>query len=164
MDAWFRLMAEAMRGSSDAQAALKALGATPWTPEALAGWMAQYLPLGAVPANPAAFGASLEDLWRMMGLVPRSRYLELLERYEALRTRLEEAEVTIQRLRALLEERGREGEARTVLDLWAQSVEATLQAQRAWMRTWTSPAQPGSQARDTERQAPTPSNRDPEPH
>jgi hypothetical protein len=77
---------------------------------------------------------SIEQFWNMLGLVPRYRYDELEERYEALRSRLEEAEVTIQRLRKLMDEKGREPEARQVLDSWASAVGETLRMQAGIMR------------------------------
>jgi hypothetical protein len=85
--------------------------------------------------SPEAFEAWLEEWWKMMGAVPRSRYLEVLERCETLRRRLEEAEATISRLRGMLEE-GRQEEARKVLDLGEQMLEETLKAQAEWTRAW----------------------------
>jgi len=70
------------------------------------------------------------------GVVPRSRDVELLERYEALRARLEEAEVTIRRLKRLLSEKGHEGDAEKLLDIWSTAVGETLKSQADWMRTW----------------------------
>jgi hypothetical protein len=66
--------------------------------------------------------------------VPRSRYVELLERYEALRARLEEAEVTIRRMKRLLSEKGHEGDAQKLLDLWSSAVGETLKSQAEWMQ------------------------------
>jgi hypothetical protein len=80
---------------------------------------------------------SIEQFWGLLGLVPRYRYDELDERHQALRARLEEAEVTIQRLRKLMDERGREPEARELLDSWATAVRDTLDLQADIMRSMT---------------------------
>jgi hypothetical protein len=77
----------------------------------------------------------IEQFWYLLWLVPRYRYDELQERYEALRTRLEEAEVTIQRLRRLMDERGREPEARRLLDSWGSALSETLKMQAGMMRS-----------------------------
>jgi hypothetical protein len=147
MEAWFRLIAEAMRGTAEAQAAVRSLTESATDPEEMARWMVRFLPPGTDTSGYAAFGEWLEEWWRMMGFVPRSRYLELLERYEILRARLEEAERTIQHLRAMLGVRGQEEEARKVLDLWETALQETLKTQAEWMRTWMAV---GSERTDSE--------------
>ena len=130
---WFRLLAEAARGTRAAQATIRSLASL--TPDKLARGIVRWLPAGVTPPAPESLVKWTEDLWSRIGVVPRSRYLELLERYEALRSRLEEAEVTIQRLKRLLSEKGREGDAQKLLDLWSNTVGETLRSQAEWMRT-----------------------------
>jgi hypothetical protein len=70
-----------------------------------------------------------------MGVVPRSRYLELLERYEILRTKLEKADETIHKLRAMLG-KDHEQDAQKILNMWDTMLQESLKAQAEWMRTW----------------------------
>jgi hypothetical protein len=79
----------------------------------------------------------MEQIWALLGVVPRYRHEELQERYEALRSRLEEAEVTIHRLRGELDEKEREPEARQVVDAWGEAVGRTLRMQADLMRSFT---------------------------
>jgi hypothetical protein len=135
-EAWFRLLAEAARGTRTAQATIRSLADGNLTPEKLARRIARWLPVGVAPPGADTINQWTEELWSAIGVVPRSRYQELLERYEALRARLEEAEVTIRRLKRLLSEKGHEGDAEKVLDLWANAVGETLRSQAEWMRGW----------------------------
>jgi hypothetical protein len=137
LEAWHRLMAEAVRGTGEGREALKSLAESPTTPDDLARWWARFMPAGVARSRPEAFEAWLEEWWKLMGVVPRSRYLELLERCELLRSRLQEAESTISRLRAVVGVRGQEQEARRTLDLGAKALAETLKAQTEWMRLWT---------------------------
>lgn len=131
---WLRLLAEAARGTRAAQSTIRSLASL--TPEKLARRIGRWLPAGVAPPAAESLAQWTEELWSRIGVVPRSRYQELLERYEALRLRLEEAEVTIQRLKRLLSEKGREGDAQKLLDLWSNAVGETLRSQAEWMRTW----------------------------
>ena len=78
----------------------------------------------------------MEQIWALLGVVPRYRHEELQERYEALRSRLEDAEVTIHRLRGELDEKEREPEARQVVDAWGEAVGRTLRMQADLMRSF----------------------------
>jgi hypothetical protein len=131
---WFRLLAEAARGTRTAQSTIR--GLADLTPDKLARQIGRWLPAGVAPPAAESLAQWTEELWSRIGVVPRSRYQELLERYEALRARLEEAEVTIQRLKRLLSEKGHEGDAQKLLDLWSSAVGETLRSQAEWMRTW----------------------------
>lgn len=150
---WLRLMSEAMRGAADAQEAIRALGEMPTTPDQLTRWFTRFMPmagLGASSAAPDTFRDWLEDSWRMMGVVPRYRYLELLERYELLRQRLEEAEKKIQMMRTtMLSGKVPEQEAQKVLDMWEGMLQDTLKLQADWMRAWTA----GSEKKDASEEA-----------
>lgn len=134
-EGFFRLLAEAARGTRAAQSTVRDLVDGKLGPEALVRQVASFLPAGVMPPTPASIQKWTEDVWSTVGVVPRSRYVELLERYEALRARLEEAEVTIRRLRRLLEESGHEDDAKKILDLWSNAVGETLRSQADWMRT-----------------------------
>jgi hypothetical protein len=135
-EAWFRLLADAARGTRTAQSTIRSLADGELTPEKLTRQISRWLPAGVAPPSADLLKQWTEDLWSTIGVVPRSRYVELLERYEALRARLEEAEVTIRRLKRLLSEKGHEGDAQKVLDLWSNAVGETLKSQAEWMRTW----------------------------
>ena len=135
LEAWFNLMSEAMHGSSDEQHLMKALSGSTNTSEETMRMMMRFMPPGMGPLQPEAFNEWMEEWWRMMGVVPRHRYLELLERYELLRTRLEESERTSRRLQSMIGEK-RQEEAQKVLDFWGSSLEETLKAQADWMRAW----------------------------
>jgi hypothetical protein len=134
-------MSEAMRGTADAQEAVKSLGEMPTTPDQLTRWMTRFMPMalaGHPTATPDAFRDWLEDSWRMMGVVPRYRYLELLERYELLRQRLEDAEKKVQKMRTtMLIDKVPEQEAQKVLDMWEGMLQETLKLQADWMRAWS---------------------------
>lgn len=148
METWLRLTAEAARGAGEAREAVKSLGEAPTTPDELVRWWGRFMPPGVDLTKPEQFEAWLEQWWRALGVVPRSRYLELLERYEGLRTRLEEAEATIQRLRTTLGQGGRQEEARKILDVWESTLQGTLEAQAEWMRAWTSQHGKGDRSTD----------------
>src|SRR5215470_14305131 len=99
-EAWFTLMAEAMRGTKEAQEAFQSLSKGTLDPADLNRWIATFMPgLGSSAAREQPGGPEqwLEDWWRMMGVVPRARYLELLEKYDTLTRRLEQARETIEK-------------------------------------------------------------------
>lgn len=139
MDLWLRLMSDALRGTADAQEAVRALGEMPTTPDQLTRWMSRFMPMSAGQTpRPEMMGDWLEDAWRMMGVVPRYRYLELLERHEILRSRLEQAEKTIQSLRKVTAgAKIPEQEVQQILNLWEGMLQETLSMQADWMRGWT---------------------------
>jgi len=152
MEFWLRLMSDAMRGAADAQKAIRLLGEMPMTPDQLTRWMAQFMPVAAAQTSkPEMLGDWLEDTWRMMGVVPRYRYLELLERCELLRRRLEQAEKTIQKMRkATSGGKMPEQEVQQVLDMWEGMLQETLSMQAEWMRGWTSTDRPAEKGEEPE--------------
>ena len=137
IEAWLRLMQETMQGAGRAQETLRGLGEAWKSPEELNRWMESVPPLRSGFSSSEEFREWMQEWWKMMGVVPRSQYLELLERYDVLRTRLEEAEATIQRLRATLGVKGQEKQAKEILDHWETATHAALKAQSEWLRTWT---------------------------
>lgn len=150
LEAWFTLMAEAARGSAEAQEAFKALAEASANPDELRRWQARFMPLAGAPAKSEAFEEGLEEWWRMMGVVPRSRYLDLLERYELLRNKLEKAEETIRTLRAMLGQ-GQEQEAQRLANLWETMLQESLKTQAEWMRAWAASA--GQEKKDEEQKS-----------
>ena len=152
MELWLRLMSEAMRGTADAQEAMRSLGEMPMTPDQLTRWMARFMPVAVgQTSKPEVLGDWLEDTWRMMGVVPRYRYLELLERCELLRRRLEEAEKTIKKMRkATSGGKMPEQEAQQILNMWEGMLQDTLSMQAEWMRAWTTTNSTKEKGEETE--------------
>jgi hypothetical protein len=137
LEDWLRLTADALKGAEQARKALDALGSTPLTPEALSRWTRLWLgEKSSQSPDPSALQDAVEEYWKALGVVPRHRYLELLDRYEELKARLEEAESTVKNLRELLAERGQEGAARGALDEWERLTRQALETQAEWARTW----------------------------
>ncbi len=144
MEAWFTLMAEAMRGTEQAQTALKSVPMG--DPEAWQKWMNQFMP-NATSGTASAFEENLEDWYQMMGVVPRARYLDALEKIDILQRRLEKAQETIETLRADRKD-SQTDEAKQALDTWSQMLNETLKTQTEWMRAWTENNEPGSAKQD----------------
>ena len=142
VELWLRMTADALRGSSDAQRALGALGQGQVTPTSLDAWMKLWLVDGTQSgggvsrAEVAEFHTMLEDWWRLLGVVPRYRYDELNRHYDELKRRLEESEHAVRRLRRTLGQGGEQAEARSVLDTWENLTEQTLATQSEWARRW----------------------------
>lgn len=135
IDSWFRLMGEAMGGSSEAQDAFKLLtGSSPNQADMLR-WMGRFMP-AATGMNMSQFEGFedwIEQWWRVMGVVPRYRYLELLERNEELRRKLEDSEKA--RKRGLPNISGQPAEeAQKAMNLWGNMLDETLKLQSDWMR------------------------------
>jgi hypothetical protein len=141
LEAWHRMMAEAMRGAGDAQGVLKAFAEAKNPAEWFARWMQQ----NDLPGSPKqALGAGgdeaseewLEQWYRAMGVVPRGRYLELLERYDTLRRELEQARDRIERLEKAQGTTTQERAADDMMEVWKSSLDETLRAQRDWMQSF----------------------------
>lgn len=138
LESWLRLTADALRGAEEARKALEVLGTNPLTPEALAAWARAWMPREAAAASgPGEMQALVEEYWKTLGVVPRQRYLELLERCEELKSRLEEAETTVKNLRELLAARGRSQEAAGAIGDWEEMTRKALETQAQWARSWT---------------------------
>jgi len=71
----------------------------------------------------------------MIGVVPRARYLELLEKHDALRCELKKAQEAIRKLHETLGHKG-EPYAKNVVDVWNAMLDETLEAQAEWIRVW----------------------------
>jgi flagellar biosynthesis/type III secretory pathway chaperone len=101
--------------------------------------MTRFMPAGVGTVQARAVSESLEEYWRMMGVVPRYRYLEVLERNEQLRRQLEEADRTIQQLQPMANAVVPQEEAQKMFNLWGSMLEETMKAQQEMLRTWTAP-------------------------
>jgi len=142
IQSWFSLMSEAMGGSSEAQEAFRALTGSVTTQDQMMRWMTQFMPAAAAagvvsPTQSKMFGEWIENWWKMMGVVPRHRYLELLERSEGLRRQLEDCEQTRKLTTlpgAMSEQTGQARQA--AVNLWGSMVDETLKLQADWMRNW----------------------------
>jgi hypothetical protein len=145
LEMWLRLTADAVRGADDARRALQALSQGPLSGDAFSRWLQQWQPGGSFGSPGEAVGAGeelkaiAEEWWKAMGVVPRYRYTELLEHYEQLKTKLQEAEETISRLKRLIRQEGREAEASAVLEAWEKVTQETLRMQEEWVRLWSDP-------------------------
>ncbi len=137
IEGWLRLVTETMQGGGRAQETFRSLAEAWKSQEELNKWMQRFLPVRSETSRPEEVREWIEDWWKVMGVVPRSRYLELLDRSEVLRARLEEAEATIQRLRATVGVKGQEMQANEILNVWESTIQTTLKAQNEWLRTWT---------------------------
>jgi hypothetical protein len=137
IESWLRLVTETMRGGDRAQETFRCLAEAWKSQEELNKWMQRFLPGRSETSRPEEVREWIEDWWKVMGVVPRARYLELLERSEVLRARLVEAEATIQQLRATVGVKGQEMQANEILNVWETTIQTTLKAQNEWLRTWT---------------------------
>lgn len=142
VEMWLRMTADAVRGADEAQKALKSLSRGPLSTEFLEEWMQAWMPAAASSGREEAregareLGELVEEWWKAAGVVPRYQYLEVLERYQEVKAKLEEAEQTIGQLRRLLQERGHEEEAARVLDTWERVTREALRVQEEWARAW----------------------------
>lgn len=155
--AWSRLMATAVRDTTELQQALQNREEKMHPAEWLARWMRQN-DLPGAPSDPDDLSDEwLEQWYRMMGVVPRSRYLRLLERHEKLRDELEAATRRIERLRNRSDAPPQEA-ANEALRYWQQTLEDTLEAQSQWLASMHPPR--GDTA-DTDDDAAGPDDEDP---
>jgi hypothetical protein len=128
-EAWFHLMEEAMHGPGGAREAIRLLADLWKSPEEINRWMERFIPLRSGLSGPEGFRELVEEWWKTIGVVPGSRHLELQEKCEILKARLEEAKATIQQMRTTLAIKGpgRERE---------QSLNKNLNLQTDWTKFW----------------------------
>lgn len=150
LETWFRLVAEAMQNTQEAQ---KLFANMPQSPEAIASfqkWLALFAPGMEIPtavSQPEVMAEWLETWQKTMGVVPRTRYLELLEKADALERRVRELEEINRQLRAMLEGREQQVEtAQTMAELWGQMVQEGIKTQTQWMEAWAEKEGPGEAA------------------
>jgi hypothetical protein len=140
METWMNLVTEAMRGNGDARETVRTITGSSMRPDELLRLMTRFMPAGTVPFQAEALNEWLEEYWRMMGVVPRYRYLDLLERYEQLRLRLEETEKSRQ---LPMMSAAQPEEAQKVFGLWSSMMEETMKAQQEMLKAWTPNAAEG---------------------
>jgi hypothetical protein len=140
MEAWFNLMAEAMKGSHETKNMFQSLSEMSGKTEEMGQWARKFMPMALnFSGKPDVFEDWLEESWQIMGVVPRARYLDLLEKNDNLQRKLEKAEATIERLKNKLNEGKKSGDDSTeTVEFWNSMVEDALRAQTEWMRSWTS--------------------------
>ena len=120
-----------MHGPGGAREAIRLLADAWKSPEEVNNWMERFIPLRSELSGPEGFRGLVEEWWNMIGVVPGSRHLELQEKCEILKARLEEAKATIQQMRTT---QGIQGRAREMLDLWERAIQRTLTIQNEWLR------------------------------
>lgn len=140
ISAWLSLL-KAVEGSAEAMEAVVSLGS-----ELTRDQLAELIARARAPRRTTT-DQQLERIWQILGVVPRQRYDQLFRRYETLRVRLEEAEATIQELRQLMDQKGREAEVRDLLDAWASAVSDTLKIHGRFLRSLTGLGQPSEPRR-----------------
>ncbi len=146
MEAWLSMMTEAVRGNTDARAAVQAMTMAPMRPDEMLRLMTTFMPPGIAPVQAEVFNDWLEEYWKAMGVVPRYRYLELLERYERARERVEELERFTRsrtQLSSSLERTGNDS-AERVLSMWGKVMEDSMKMQQEMLKTWMTTAADGT--------------------
>jgi hypothetical protein len=78
---------------------------------------------------------ALEQVWRLLGVVPRYRYEELMERYGTLRRRVEEAERGLSEVQRTMQRAEREADAKDALDAWGALVRRTISGSAGIVRS-----------------------------
>lgn len=145
MEAWLTLVNEAMHGTKDSQDAMRMLSSVSANTSELSQWMMKFMPMAsAMPNTPQveAFQDMLDNWYQGMGVVPRSRYLDLLEKYDKVQRRLEKAEETIAALRGYSETKTQtEEEAKKMLNMWSGMFEETVKTQLNLMKSWSQQTQ-----------------------
>ena len=129
-EALFRLLADAFKGVAAARDALRALAEMPKRPEEFYEWIQTHAPNLGDLVRSEVFGEQYDEWLRLVGFVPRSRYLELLERYEILHSKMEEAEKTRQQVQSKLDP---SHVASELLNVMGTTLEKTLQSQKQWI-------------------------------
>lgn len=137
METWFQLMSDAMRGSSEAQEAFRSLTGSATTTNDMYQWMGRFMPSGVSMSQAEVFTDWVEQWWKAMGVVPRHRYLEALERNEDLRRRLEDCEKQLSRNAPnLFSMAGQPEDAQRAFSMWSSTMEDMLKMQSEWMQNW----------------------------
>lgn len=147
LEAWYRLMAEAMRETADTQKFIDRLGEGAHPAEWMARWMKQR-GADAPPAPEDLPDEWLEQWYKTMGVVPRSRYLKLLERHEALRQELDRARKKIERLGGSFDSAEQQEAAEDLMNIWKSTLDETMKAQSEWMRAFSEPPSDAPEEKD----------------
>lgn len=137
METWLNMVGDAVRGDTDARDTIRSITGAGMRPDEMVRLMTRFAPAGVTPVQAEVFNEWLEEYWKTMGVVPRYRYLELLERYEQLRLRLDEAERANRQLSPMMAAAAQPEEAQRVLGMWGSMIEETLKAQQEWLKSWS---------------------------
>ncbi len=135
---WFRLLADAARGTTQAREAMEAFSKV-GDPSDFSRWMTQFMPGAGAPSEAPA---AMEQWWELMGVVPRARYQKLLEHAERLRAKLEEAEKTIEELRRMVVGGGQNEEAARLMKTWESAMREGVKSYTEWLDAWSRAMQP----------------------
>lgn len=101
-------------------------------PSSLEDMQRWYKTVSALVENPEAKNMQ-EEWFKAMGVVPRERYLALLERHEEVIRQLEAAEAQIKTLKALVAKDALGVEGEKVFNTWQSAFEKTLEVQSSWL-------------------------------
>jgi hypothetical protein len=135
MEAWLNLVTEAVRGNNDARETVRTISGASMRPDEMVRVMTRFMPAGVMPMQTETVNEWLEEYWKSIGVVPRYRYLDLLERYEQLRLRVEELEQS-KRHPMMGTGAAQTEDARKVMDLWGTFMQETLKAQQSMLQAW----------------------------
>jgi hypothetical protein len=148
MEEWLQLLAQMMQGTQEAQKAFATMSQSPGAMAGFQKWLDLFTPgieLPKAESQPEMMTSWLENWQKAMGVVPRARYLELLEKLDALERRVRDLEDMNRRLKALLEGREQQEETtQSLAKLWGQMAENSIKTQAAWMEAWTNSEPPGA--------------------
>lgn len=137
IEAWYRFLAEAARETSNVEAFFDSYAKGQQPAEWVARWMKQHGDADAPPKPEEVPDEWLNQWYKMMGVVPRARYLKLLERHEKLRQDLEAARKKIEQLGGSFESTEQQAAAEQIMNLWTDTLDKTVEAQSEWMRAFT---------------------------
>ncbi|MBL7978019.1 MAG: hypothetical protein JNN12_06735 [Bacteroidetes Order II. Incertae sedis bacterium] len=87
--------------------------------------------------NPAELQKMQDDWHRMMGVVPRQRYLDLLEKYDALQRQLELTEQALRAAKTPATATTDHELNEQMVKSWQQMAEQTLSLQSAWLKNFS---------------------------
>ncbi len=140
LESWFRFWAEAVGSPQSSLESWQNINQLSSQSAAFQQWVAQFWP--GVDAGTARSATQALEQWtqewqRVMGVVPRSRYLELLEENDNLRHRLRQAEEQIARLETRKGETAVPGEiAQKTSAMWQNFFTEMAATQADWLKSW----------------------------
>lgn len=97
-------------------------------------WLNRWKSILTGTGNPAEIQKVQDDWFRMMGVVPRQRYLDLLEKCDALQRQLETTEHALKAATAAMSPESEKGSKAQMVDAWQQMATQTLALQQAWLK------------------------------
>ena len=141
LSAWLDLFNATLRSGQAVQQVWEQLAQQPEVEKALRGWWSQTYPQADPPPaggfpDSAAQQVWLEQWQKTMGIVPRRRYLDLLEENDALRRQLRDAAATIERLRTQ-QPGDPSAAAEAAGNVLNQMFQETMKTQAEWLKRWS---------------------------